>query len=99
MGIAGKGKAMMSQQDVEKREKALRMAIEKVLPDFSCKETDGPLLIHQDAFAADYNEYELLGMATSLGADVPQTYRPLSATRMHFEVGVLPKLIDVHKHS
>jgi hypothetical protein len=56
---------MMSQQDVEKRERALRMAMEKVLPDFakSCKETDGPLLIHQHAFAVDYDEYELLGMA------------------------------------
>ena len=26
-------------------------------------ETVGPLLIHQDAFAVDYEEYELLGMA------------------------------------
>ena len=56
---------MMSQQDVEKREKALRMAVEKVLPDFvkSCGETAGPVLIHQDAFALNYDEYELLGMA------------------------------------
>jgi hypothetical protein len=56
---------MMSQQDVEKREKALRMAMERMLPDFvkSCRETVGPLLIHQDTFAVDYDEYELLGMA------------------------------------
>ncbi|MGA8556477.1 MAG: hypothetical protein WB630_18840 [Candidatus Acidiferrales bacterium] len=56
---------MMSQQEVEKREKALRMAMEKVLPDFakSCRDTVGPVLIHQDAFAVDYDEYELLGMA------------------------------------
>ena len=55
----------MPDHEVEKREKALRMAIERILPDFvkSCRETDGPLLIHQDAFAVDYNEYELLGMA------------------------------------
>ena len=45
--------------------KALWMAMERMLPDFvkSCRETGGPLLIHQDAFAVDYNEYELLGMA------------------------------------
>ena len=57
--------AMMSQQDIEKREKALRMAMERMLPDFvkSCRETVGPLLIHQDTFAVDYDEYELLGMA------------------------------------
>ena len=56
---------MMSQQDVEKREKTLRMAMEKVLPDFvkSCRESVEPLVIHQDAFAVDYDEYELLGMA------------------------------------
>jgi len=56
---------MMSEQEVEKREKALRAAMEGMLPDFvkSCRETVGPLLIHQDAFAVDYEEYELLGMA------------------------------------
>ena len=39
--------------------------MEKVLSDFvkSCRENVGPLLIHQDAFGVDYDEYELLGMA------------------------------------
>jgi hypothetical protein len=57
--------AMMTEQELEKREKALTMAMERMLPDFvkSCRETAGPLLIHQDAFAVDYDEYELLGMA------------------------------------
>jgi hypothetical protein len=56
---------MMTERDIEKREKALRMAMERTLPDFvkSCKEAGDPLLIHQDAFAVDYDEYELLGMA------------------------------------
>jgi len=55
----------MTEQELEKREKALTMAMERMLPDFvkSCRETAGPLLIHQDAFAVDYDEYELLGMA------------------------------------
>ena len=56
----------MPENDIEKREKALRMAIERLLPDFvkSCREQiDEPLVIHQDAFAVEYNEYELLGMA------------------------------------
>ena len=53
----------MTEQELEKREKALTMAMERMLPDFvkSCRETGGPLLIHQDAFAVDYDEYELLG--------------------------------------
>jgi hypothetical protein len=60
-----KGNPMISQGDVEKREKALRLAMERVLPDFvkSCRENIDPLVIHQDAFAVDYDEYELLGMA------------------------------------
>jgi hypothetical protein len=41
------------------------MAMERMLPEFvkSCTETGDPLLIHQDAFGADYDEHELLGMA------------------------------------
>ncbi len=56
---------MISDQEIEKREKLLRMAMERMLPEFvkSCKQTGDPLLIHQDAFAADYDEYELLGLA------------------------------------
>jgi hypothetical protein len=56
---------LMTDQELEKREKILRLAMERMLPEFvkSCEETGDPLLIHQDAFAADYNEYELLGMA------------------------------------
>jgi hypothetical protein len=55
---------MISAQELEKREKALRMAIERILPDFvkSCRDETDVMLIHQDAFAAD-DEYELLGMA------------------------------------
>jgi hypothetical protein len=56
---------MIPEQELAKREKALRMVIERTLPDFvkSCQDDSELLLIHQDAFAADYNEYELLGMA------------------------------------
>ena len=56
---------MMSEHDIETQATALRMLMERMLPDFvkKCRETDEPLIIHQDAFALDYNEYELLGMA------------------------------------
>jgi hypothetical protein len=56
----------MTEQELEKREKVLKMAIERTVPDFvkACTENDGaPLLIHEDGFAADYDEYELPGMA------------------------------------
>ena len=37
----------MTEQELERREEALRMAMERILPEFvkSCAETDGPLLI------------------------------------------------------
>ena len=59
----------MTEQELEKREKALRMAMKRILPEFvkSCTETNDPLLIHQDGFAADCDEYELLGMAIKFG--------------------------------
>jgi len=43
-------------------------AVEKMLPDFAraCRASDTPVVImHQDAFAADYQEeeYRLIGMA------------------------------------
>jgi hypothetical protein len=64
--VVQKEGARMTEHELEKREKVLRMAIERTLPDFvkACTENGGePLLIHQDGFAADYDEYELLGMA------------------------------------
>jgi len=56
---------MLTHEELEKREKVLRLAIEKVLPEFAkaCRDDVKALIIHQDGFAADYNEYELLGMA------------------------------------
>ena len=51
----------MTQQGIEKREKALRVAMEGMLPEFvkSFRKARDPLFIHQDAFGADYDEYEL----------------------------------------
>ena len=50
------------------RESDLIVAIEKMLPDFAraCHAEDIPVVVlHQDAFAADYQEedYRLMGMA------------------------------------
>jgi len=55
----------MMPKDIEKRETILRMVIERMLPDFvkACRDDVTALILHQDGFAADYDEYELLGMA------------------------------------
>jgi hypothetical protein len=53
--------------EITNREKALARVIEDLLPDFvkSCRENNDVVVLHQDAFAADYqeDEYKLLGMA------------------------------------
>ena len=57
-----------NQTEFARKEANLIAAIEKMLPDFAraCRAPDLPIVImHQDAFAADYQEeeYRLLGMA------------------------------------
>ena len=52
---------------VAEKEKALTAEIESLLPDFarSCRGSEDVILIHQDSFAADYqdHEYMLFGKA------------------------------------
>jgi hypothetical protein len=61
-------KSSRNQTDLTRKEANLIAAVEKMLPDFAraCRAPDTPVVImHQDAFAADYQEeeYRLLGMA------------------------------------
>jgi len=55
------------EEGITNREHTLTTAIEELLPDFakSCRETKEVVVLHQDAFAAYYqeDEYKLLGMA------------------------------------
>ena len=57
----------LPEEGTRNRKYSLITAIEELLPDFakSCRETPGVVVLHQDAFAADYqeDEYKLLGMA------------------------------------
>ena len=58
---------MMSNDERMQRESSLIAAIRKKLPEFAkmCADDAEQVLLHQDAFAADYqeDEYMLLGMA------------------------------------
>jgi hypothetical protein len=57
----------LSETELIEKEAALAVEIERLLPDFvnSCRDKADLVLIHQDAFAADYqdHEYALLGKA------------------------------------
>ena len=61
-------KSSRNQTDLTRKEANLIAAVEKMLQDFAraCRAPDTPVVImHQDAFAADYQEeeYRLIGMA------------------------------------
>ena len=55
------------EEELMEKEAALAAEVERLLPDFvkSCRDKADVVIIHQDAFAADYQdqEYELLGKA------------------------------------
>jgi hypothetical protein len=55
------------EEELMEKEAALAAEVERLLPDFvnSCRDRANVVIIHQDAFAADYqaHEYALLGKA------------------------------------
>ena len=61
----------MQAEELMEREAALAAEVERLLPDFvnSCRDKADVVIIHQDAFAADYqdDEYALLGKAIKFG--------------------------------
>ena len=75
----------VSDQEIRNREKALIEAVERVLPDFirSCRQDNEVLVIHQDAFAADYQEeeYRLLGMAIKVAGIFGKELRIIGKNR------------------
>ena len=63
----GYSRSIMTTDERMQRESSLIATIRKKLPEFAkaCAEDSELVLLHQDAFAADYqeDEYKLLGMA------------------------------------
>lgn len=57
----------ISDEELKQKEAGLSAEIRRLLPDFvrSCLKNEDVVIIHQDSFAADYQqeEYALLGMA------------------------------------
>jgi hypothetical protein len=52
--------ADLRSKELVEKERALTAEIERLLPDFarSCRGSEDVVLIHQDSFAADYEEHE-----------------------------------------
>ena len=89
---------MMSEQELEKREKALRAMMEEMLPDFvkSCREKADAVIIHQDSFAADYqdDEYALLGMAIKFAGLHGKEVRIVGTNRETLKGSGKPELLQ-----
>ena len=88
----------ISDQEIGDREKALIENLEKVLPDFvqSCRQSHEVVVIHQDSFAADYQdeEYRLLGMAIKVVGIFGRELRIIGKNRETLNVGSKPQLLQ-----
>jgi hypothetical protein len=76
-----------SDQEISDRKKALMETVEGLLPDFvqSCRQSNDLVVIHQDSFAADYqeDEYRLLGMAIKVAGIFGKNYESSARTGRH----------------
>ncbi len=76
--------------ETAKKEAILIAAIEKMLPDFArtCRSQETPIVImHQDVFAADYqeDEYRLMGMAIKFAGICGKEVRIIGTNRQTVE--------------
>jgi hypothetical protein len=76
--------------ETAKKEAILIAAIEKMLPDLArtCRSQETPVVImHQDAFAADYqeDEYRLMGMAIKFAGICGKEVRIIGTNRQTVE--------------
>ena len=87
-----------SDQEISDRKKALMETVEGVLPDFvqSCRQSNDLVVIHQDSFAADYqeDEYRLLGMAIKVAGIFGKELRIIGKNRETLNAGIKPQFLQ-----
>ena len=79
-----------NQTELARKESNLIAVVEKILPDFArtCRSQETPVVImHQDAFAADYqeDEYRLMGMAIKFAGICGKEVRIIGTNRQTVE--------------
>lgn len=88
----------MPEEELMKKEAALAAEVERLLPDFvnSCRDKADVVIIHQDAFAADYqdHEYALLGKAIKFAGLHGKEIRIIGKNRESFKGSSRPELIQ-----
>jgi len=88
----------MPEEDLMEKEAALAAEIEHLLPDFvnSCRDKGNVVIIHQDAFAADYqdHEYALLGKAIKFAGLHGKEVRIIGKNRETLKGSSRPELLQ-----
>jgi len=85
-------------EDVQQKEAALAAKIKNLLPDFvrACRANDDAVIIHQDSFAADYqdDEFALLGMAIKFAGLNGKEVRIIGTNRETLKESRKPELLQ-----
>jgi hypothetical protein len=88
----------ISDEELKQREAALSAEIRRLLPDFvrSCRNNGDMVIIHQDSFAADYqqDEYALLGMAIKFAGLHGKEVRIIGTNRETLKGTGKPELVQ-----
>ena len=88
----------LSDEELRERKAALSAEIRRLLPDFveSCRNNEDVVIIHQDSFAADYqeDEYALLGMAIKFAGLHGKEVRIIGKNRETLKGSGKPELVQ-----
>jgi hypothetical protein len=88
----------ISDEEIRQRKAALLVEIRRVLPDFvkSCGKAEDVIILHQDSFAADYqdDEYRLLGMAIKFAGLHGKEVRIIGTNRETLKGSGKPELVQ-----
>jgi hypothetical protein len=90
--------SIMTEEERQQKEAALAAKIKSLLPDFvrACRASDDAVIIHQDSFAADYqdDEYALLGMAIKCAGLYGKEIRIIGTNRETLKTSSKPELLQ-----
>jgi hypothetical protein len=85
-------------EELQQKEAALTAKIKHLLPDFvrACRANDDLVVIHQDSFAADYqdDEYALLGMAIKFAGLYGKEVRIIGTNRETLKEARKPEVVQ-----
>jgi hypothetical protein len=89
---------IVTEEELRQKEAALAAKMEHLLPDFvkTCRGSEDLVLVHQDSFAADYqdDEYTLLGMAIKFAGLYGKEIRIIGTNRETLKGPKKPELLQ-----